>query len=188
LIDCSFNELIGKKTIILGEVSTGKTVITRKLLEEAVSHNGKITILDFAPPERVEKGIKFGGHLYKENRCKVRNIKSDMVKTPRLSAKNSEELIKMAEFNEKITSCMLKKFMESPTDTLFINDVSIYLHKGSLRLLLDVIRRIKTVIINGYLGEYLDNDHGTGLSCHENIMMRRLAARMDRVIKLEKEA
>ena len=68
MIDCSFNELIGKKTIILGEVSTGKTVITRKLLEEAVSHNGKITILDFAPPERVEKGIKFGGHLYKENR------------------------------------------------------------------------------------------------------------------------
>ena len=42
------------RTLILGDVGTGKTLLTKRLLREALEKtDGMVTVLDFAPPAKV---------------------------------------------------------------------------------------------------------------------------------------
>lgn len=183
--ECSFSELRGMKTLIVGDVGAGKTTFTRRLLMEAVDQvNGLITVLDFAPPAQKVKGIDVGGYLLEDSHTKIRCLYSRLIKTPRLSAEDCYELIRLASYNRVITESLLAQFLDSPTDTLFINDASIHLQQGNLRELLDVISNASTVVANGYMGSTLRPDHGSGVSERENFKLRQLAARMDRVIEL----
>jgi len=185
LRECSYSDLIGRKTLIVGDVGAGKTALTRRLLMDAVDRvSDVITVLDFAPPAQKVKGIYVGGHLLEDNQPKVRRLYSRLIKTPRLSAEDGEELVRLACFNRKITESLIAEYLESPTDTLFINDASIHLQQGNLRELLDAVGRASTVVANGYMGSTLKPDHGSGVSERESFMMRRLAAGMDRVIEL----
>ena len=182
---CSFDELVGMKTLIVGDVGTGKTVLTRRLLMEAVNLvSDLITVLDFAPPAQKVRGIDVGGYLLEDSHPRIRCLYSRLIKTPRLSAEDGEELIRLASFNREITESLIAKFIDSPTETLFINDASIHLQQGNLGELVDAIDTASTVVANGYMGSTLKPDHGSGVSERENFMMRRLAARMDRVIEL----
>ncbi len=183
--ECSFSELVGTRTLIVGDVGTGKTVLSRRLLLEAVDVVGDdISVLDFAPPAQKVKDIKVGGYLLEGSHHGIRCLCSRVIKTPRLSAGDSDELIRLARFNREITESLIARFMDSPTDTLFINDASIHLQQGNLGELLDTIKAASTVVANGYMGSTLKPNHGSGVSKRENFMMRRLAAGMDKVIEL----
>jgi len=185
LRECSFNDLIGMKTLIVGDVGAGKTTLTRRLLLEAVDQiNDVITVLDFAPPAQKVKGMEVGGYLLEERHPRIRYLYSRLIKTPRLSAEDGEELIRLAGFNREITDSLIAKYLDSPTGTLFLNDVSIHLQQGNLKELLDAMKNAYTVVANGYMGFKLKPDHGSGVSKRESFMMRRLAAGMDRVIDL----
>ena len=173
------------KTLIMGEVGTGKTTLTRRLLFEAVDQDSNIiTVLDFAPLVQKVKGIDIGGYLLEDSHPKVKYLYSRFIKTPRLSATDSDEVIRLASYNREITESLITKFLDSPTDTLFINDASIHLQQGELRELLDAINSSSTVVANGYMGTTLTPDHGSGVSKRENVLIRKLAAKMDKVIKL----
>ncbi|MCK4583178.1 hypothetical protein KAU18_07670 [Candidatus Bathyarchaeota archaeon] len=173
------------KTLIVGDVGAGKTTFTRRLLMEAVDQvNDLITVLDFAPPAQKVKGIDVGGYLLEDSHLKVKCLYSRLIKTPRLSAEDSDELIRLASYNREITESLLAQFLDSPTDTLFINDASIHLQQGNLWELLDAISNASTVVANGYMGSTLRPDHGSGVSERERFMMRQLTAKMDRVIEL----
>ena len=183
--ECCFSELIGMKTLIVGDVGTGKTTFTRRLLLEAVNQvNGLITVLDFAPPAQKVKGIDVGGYLLEDGHPKIKCLYSRLIKTPRLSAEDGYEVIRLASYNREITESLITKFLDSPTETLFINDASIHLQQGNLRELLDAIGIASTVVANGYMGSKLRRDHCSGVSERENFKLRQLAARMDRVIEL----
>jgi hypothetical protein len=185
LRECSFDEFIGLKTLIVGDVGAGKTILTRRLLMEAVDLVGDvITVLDFAPPAQKVKGIDVGGYLFEDSHPRIRCLYSRLIKTPRLSAEDGEELIRLASFNREITESLIAKYIDSPTDTLFINDASIHLQQGNLGELLNAMGSASTVVANGYMGSKLKQDRGSGVSERENFMMRRLAADMDRVIEL----
>ena len=188
MIECSFSELRGKKTLIVGAVGTGKTFLTRRLLFEAVDQvNDIITVLDFAPLAQKVKGVNIGGYLLEDSNPKVNRLYSKLIKTPRLSAKDSYEVIRLANYNRKITDSLINKFLDSPTDTLFINDISIHLQQGEFQLLLNAIKKSSTVVANGYMGTTLTPDHGSGISSRENSLMRKLAVEIDKMIKLDKE-
>jgi len=181
----SYKELRGKRTIIVGDVGTGKTQLTKRLLLEAVDGTDEaITVLDFAPPVKVFSGVKVGGFLIEDANPTVRYLKSSLIETPRLSARDGDELVRLAELNKKITESMLEEFMRSPTDVLFVNDASIHLQRGSVRSLWRAFAAAETVIANGYMGERLREDYGTGVSEREKVSMRQLAAKMDKVITL----
>ena len=183
--ECSFSELRGMKTLIVGDVGVGKTALTKRLLLDAVVQvSGLITVLDFAPPAQKVKGIDVGGCLLEDSHPNVKCLYSRLIKTPRLSAEDCYELIRMANFNREITESLITQFLDSPTDTLFINDVSIHLQQGNLRELWNAISNASTVVANGYMGSTLKPDHGSGVSEREKFMMRQLAAKMDRVIEL----
>jgi len=173
------------KTLIVGDVGAGKTALTKRLLLDAmVQVSDVITVLDFAPPAQKVKGIDVGGYLLKDSHPNVKCLYSRLIKTPRLSAENGDELIRLASYNREITESLITKFLDSPTDTLFINDASIHLQQGNLRELLDAISYASTVVANGYMGSKLRPDHGSGVSERERFMMRQLTAKMDRVIEL----
>ena len=130
------------------------------------------------------KDVNIGGYLLEDSHPKIKCLYSRLIKTPRLSAEDRYEIIRLASYNRKITDSLLTKFLDSPTDTLFINDTSIHLQQGKLRELWDAINKSSTVVANGYMGTTLTPDHGSGVSRREDSLMRKLAARMDRVIKL----
>ena len=94
------SKILSKRTLIIGELGSGKTLLTMKIVDKLIDNGyGKyITILDFAPKR---KGIA-GGRLidFGFNSSKVfAYLAPEKVFTPRISANNAEELLKLAIMN-----------------------------------------------------------------------------------------
>ncbi|MBU6996505.1 MAG: hypothetical protein HXS41_14090 [Theionarchaea archaeon] len=145
-----FTELQNKKTLILGEVHTGKTWLTQSLLQEAESLTSNIAVIDMAPDPI--KGV--GGKLQPTS-PETAYYTTDIL-TPRLSGKTAGEIIQLAETNKKRIESLFQNYV--PRDVLFINDISIYLQRGSVKTIVHVISSSHTVIMNGYLGTSLGED------------------------------
>jgi len=181
-----FAEFLGKKVLITGDVGRGKTRLTRELLVEALErgYGSQITVIDMAPKQVSFNGLSLGGKILKTAEFKVRYLDAGDVKTPRVSARSPNELLELAEYNRKILEGLLERFIASPTRILFINDVSLYLQMGNFDLLWSALEKAETAIVNGYYGEKLQDDLGTGLSERERKLMKRLAAKVDVHIQL----
>jgi len=179
------SEIVGLKTLIVGDVGTGKTRLTRRLLDEALEMSlERVVVIDMAPEAVIIEGVSVGGALLDSHRDGVWLLRSSDIKTPRLSAKSPEELLQLADHNRREIDGQLDAFDAEPGDTLFVNDVSIYLQRGDLERLWSTLKDPKSVVVNGYLGERLKGDLGTGLSLNEQNQMEDLASRMDLVIEL----
>jgi len=179
---------LGKKALIIGDVRTGKTKLTRELLEEAVKlgFSRMITVIDMAPETEVVEGGSIGGRLSVSTRAykEVRYLSPPMVETPRLKASSAEELLSIVQLNAERIRPLLEECLASPSPILFVNDVSIYLQSGQVDLILRAAELAETFIANGYYGEYLSEDRGTGVSKRERDLMELLASQMDIVIRL----
>ena len=186
LTNISFSRGLGKRVLIIGDVGTGKTELTRRLLMEAFEsgYGPSITVMDMAPHATTIRGLSVGGVLVDPEDLGVRYLGVDDIRTPRLSAKNAEELLRLADYNRTEIEELLERFVADPTGILFINDISIYLQSGDLELLWSTLGKAETVVANGYIGERLKDDLGTGVSAREEEMMGELADRMDVVIHL----
>lgn len=185
----SYKDIRGSKLLIVGDVNTGKTTMTKRLLDKAIdSDPGQVTVIDMAPRALMVKDTSFGGFLVEpENPMRRRNLIcliSDEIMTPRLSAETSEELLELADQNREKIERLLDEFQAHPSSILFINDVSIYLQRGELERLWDTIELAETVVANGYLGILLSDDLGTGVSVRERRLMEELASRMDVVVQV----
>jgi len=179
----SFTDLLGKRTIIMGEVRSGKTRLAGLLLKEAVALGfaKEITIIDMAPKNVVIKGIRVGGKLASVA-TGIRGIKylaPRRVETPRLSAKTSEELLHLVDKNRREIEPLLKEYISKPTPILFVNDISIYLQTGDFATISATFQAASTFVANGYYGKTLSNDLSTGISSREHALMDKLAAMMD---------
>lgn len=187
----SFNHLLGKKSLIMGDVRTGKTKLTAELLEEAVElgFTKKITVIDMAPKTEVVDERSIGGRLSEITMAytKVRYLSPNGVETPRLRATSAGELLSMIRLNIERIKPLLEECIAAPSSILFINDISIYLQSGSIDPVLAATGRAETFIANGYYGEYFAFDHGTGVSKKERDLMDLLASHMDIVIRLSSQ-
>lgn len=146
-------------------------------LEEG--YGAQITVIDMAPEQVFLNDSAIGGKILKPGEFKIRYLDAGDVKTPRLSARSPDELLELAEHNRRTIEGMLNFFIDSPTRILFINDVSLYLQRGSLDLLWSALEKADTAIVNGYYGEKLQDDLGTGVSKRERRLMEKLAAKVD---------
>lgn len=179
------SEIVGRRTLIAGDAGAGKTRLTRRLLEEALGMGLEgVTVIDMAPGAVDVNGSPVGGTLAEADEYDVRCLGSDDIRTPRLSARTAEELLQLAEHNMREVDGLLEAFEEEPSRTLFVNDISIYLQRGDLERLWRALESAETVVANGYLGDKLGEDLGTGLSRDERERMEELASRMDVVIRL----
>ena len=183
-----FDDVVGKKVLITGDVGVGKTKLTIALLEEAIALglSDKITIIDMAPATVYIQGRKIGGKLveFSEKLSNVRYLTPQRVETPRLSAKSTRKLLHLVDLNEKRIKPLLNEFVETPTSILFVNDISIYLQSGFDEPILSVMRSSETFVGNGYYGSTLQSDFETEVSKTERRLMNKLVDTVDVVINL----
>lgn len=179
-----FKELIGKRTIIKGEAGSGKTRVTEQLVNEALTifPPSKITIIDLAPPRIFIGSSTIGGHMNVP--LSVNYLKPEKIYAPRIEGKTKEEVLEFAKRNAESIEKIFSIFKLSPSPILFINDVTIYLHAGSLERLLEVINLSETFICNAYEGKRLSDDKGSGISEREKSMLRKLEEYMDVIINI----
>lgn len=188
--DFNFESLIEHKTIIYGEINTGKTEYTAKfiqfLMEEKQINPMEISILDFAPKLMMIKGRNIGGRIknfyMKSKICNYLNLQGEII-PPRLNAKNREELYRNANHNYLITSKALESYIKKPTNILIINDISIYLHVGDEKLLLKSIKKCNTFFGNTYYGTSIRSDFESNFSIKERRTIENLLKKVENSFK-----
>ncbi|MCD6368291.1 MAG: DUF87 domain-containing protein [Thermoproteales archaeon] len=177
-------DFLEKKTLILGEVGSGKTALTAKILEELVNHGygDEITVIDMAP----DKIGEIGGKLrdYTEKTREVRYLTPPKIYAPRTIARSPSELLRMAKHNADVLRKILEDFLKNPTPILIVNDLSIYFHAGDLELIIECLEISKTFLANSYYGRKIYEDYGTGVTERERNLVNRLILRVDKVVLL----
>ena len=174
-------EIEGKKVLIAGDICSGKTAYTAKVVEKILKQNKEeeITILDFAP----EHG-KIGASLRQYLKLNLKNyFAPEKVEAPRLEGGSGEEVVMLAEKNARSMAPLLKRYLERPTKYLIINDVSLYLQAGDYELLRNCIKKAETAVINSYYGRSLSDDKGSNISAIERRNVETLMKDVDLVIR-----
>ena len=183
-----FTYLHNRRTLILGDVSTGKTTMTVKLLLEALRSEipNEITVIDMAPKKIKYDDKTIGGKMSDiiELPPLVQLIQPKKINAPRYSAKDQYELIRQVEENGRVIEEALEQYLRKPTRILFINDLSLYFQSGRLKSALDAMAEAETFVANAYHGRSLDNDLGTGISATERRLVEILARAVDLLIFL----
>ncbi len=175
-------KLIGRKTIIYGEVGRGKTRLLEQLIERLVQagFSEEITVIDMAP-QRIGRA---GGPLM-ISRLRLRYLRPDIVYAPRIQSSNAEQVLQYVKHNVARITMLLKAYLENPTRILAINDLTIFLQGGELDDLLTVINHAQTFIGTAYYGTELDEDYGSGVSERERRLINILLGFMDNLIRLD---
>jgi len=184
-----FNRFIGYSTILYGETNTKKTYYTAKFVQfliESKNVNPKdITILDFAPKLSIIKDLKIGGKIedfYDESiECNNISFVGEII-PPRLNANNKKELYENALKNYNKTHETVRNFNENPTSILIINDISIYLHIGNKKYLLETIKKASTFFGNSYYGSSIKRNFATLFSLKEKRSVKFLLKRVDNAL------
>lgn len=173
----SLEEAWGKRTLILGDVNSGKTQMTLELLTQVIDQRkDNIAVLDLAP--ETTRGI--GGKMEVPSHSRITYYTTTII-PPRLMGKDIEEVEAYAYQNAKAVEELFSRLLKKPREVLVINDVSLYLQKGRLDRLLEVLGTSHTAIINGYYGRAFGD---SPFSLKEKEQMDHLAKHCDRVIHL----
>ncbi|HOD35504.1 MAG TPA: hypothetical protein PLR20_07490 [Syntrophales bacterium] len=181
-------DYLGKRTLILGDVNTGKTTLTQRILD-ALCGQGlgpRIVVIDMAPevPEamiREKRLTGIGGRLQTPAGGDAVYLRDDLV-PPRLSTKSEAEAEEKAIQNTRKLEVLFRRYHELKSDILVMNDISLYLQAGRAVRLIQWMQTAKTVVANGYFGEKL----GSGiLSRRERAEMESLLPFFDRVLRLQ---
>ncbi len=168
----------GRRTLIVGEINTGKTRTTLDILSRwiAAQPTPLMTVLDLAP-EPV-RGI--GGRLALPSGFNGRYLFADIV-PPRLTGRTPEEVADLDAANVRAAEPLLGAILARPHPTLIVNDATLYLQAGDYRRFWDTIQSAATVLINAYYGQSL-GDHP--ISHRERRLTERLMQDCDRVIQM----
>ncbi|MHA2391320.1 MAG: hypothetical protein ACXAEX_05070 [Promethearchaeota archaeon] len=186
-IKINFNESIGHSSLLYGDTNTSKTLLTAEftkfLLESSKVKPDTISILDFAPELMSFNDLKIGGKIidfYKNSKiCRNILLKGEII-PPRLSSHNKTELYRNACENFKKTSEILHIFLDEPTPILIINDISIHLHIGGIKQLLEAIEKSNTFFGNSYYGSSIKRDFSSLFSLREKRMVEYLVKKVDK--------
>ncbi len=184
-------DYLSRKTLILGDVNTGKTTLTKKVLQALCCRDlgGRIAIVDMAPevPEKLakEKGLPgVGGKLMPPEKHNILYLGGHF-EPPRLSSKTEEEAMEKAQQNRRIIERLFRKLNLQLRDILLVNDVSIYLQAGTTENLTRWLDQTATVIANGYWGERLGGGTLTEQERTETAKLKTYFEQKGRVLILE---
>jgi len=181
-------EIIGKKVLILGEVGSGKTSLTAKIVQKLVPliEPKEITVIDMAPEAIGEIGGKLSKYLNLNS--ELRYLSPAKVYAPRTMGISNTQVVEYAKRNKNAIEPLLDEFVKKPTNVLVINDITLYLHLGKLEKITNCIRLTETFLASAYYGVKLQEDKGAGITAREKQMVEELATYMDHVVKLNGSA
>ncbi len=183
----NLNDFIGYHTILYGETNTKKTYYTAKFIQFLLDSKNispkEISILDFAPKLSIINNLKIGGKIedfYPQSIiCNNISFEGEII-PPRLNANNKKELYQYALFNYEKTHKILNSFYDNPTLFLIINDISIYLHNGNKKFLLESIQKASTFFGNTYYGSSIKRNFTTFFSLKEKRSVNFIIKRIDK--------
>jgi hypothetical protein len=181
-------EFLHRFTLIIGEVNTGKTTLTQKILDAFLqADGGRVAVVDLAPdigPSDLKgRTAGIGGTLKATGDHRVRYYHCP-IHAPRLQGKDELETLRLADENAQLIESLFEQALEEKVDGLFVNDCSLYLQAGEPHKLIRWIGSPETAIVNGYDGEFL----GPGiLSTRERAGMADLINHCDHLIRLTKK-
>jgi len=170
---------LGRKTLIIGEVNTGKTQLTADFISACCQAGlgSEIVILDFAP-EPI-RGI--GGKL-PPSPCKPTLLLTCPIIAPRLTGLDAGHIQLLAEQNAREIEPLLWKAKRARRAILAINDVTLYLQTGRLNRIVDLMGYHTTCIINAYYGRSMPP---APFTAHELAQVDALAEQCDQVVRLQ---
>jgi hypothetical protein len=168
----------GRRTLILGDVNSGKTRLTDSVLAAwtAQGRSRDIAVLDLAPQPR--RGI--GGRLALPQGFEG-FYQAPAITPPRLTAKTEGEVHKLARDNAAAIDPFLRDPQHAGHAILIINDATLYLQAGDYDRFLQVVRSAETALINAYYGHSFPDFR---LSRRERLLTERLIQDCDRIIRL----
>lgn len=172
-------QCLNLKTAIVGEVQSGKTFLTQKILLDLMRLvGGPIAILDLAP----EKTCGVGGKLEKSLLAQERiSYFSPLIIPPRLMARSEAEVWQIAKENFRNIEENLRLIQEQSWSLLVINDVTLYLQYGTAEKLLEILKKGETLLINGYFGRHFGK---SAFSRREQQEMVKLLLACDQILFL----
>jgi len=181
-------EIIGKKVLILGEVGSGKTSLTAKIVQKLTLfiEPKEITVIDIAPEAIGEIGGKLSKYLSLNS--KLRYLSPAKVYAPRTMGVTNTQVVEYAKRNKNAMEQLLNEFLKKPTKVLIVNDITLYLHLGKLEKIMNCIRLAETFLASAYCGVKLKEDYGAGISAREKQVVEKLATYMDHIVKLNDSA
>ena len=182
-----FRDFAHKKALFKGEACSGKTLIMRRLVQEAAESLplGSVSLIDMAPDRRVFGGKKIGGAIHVGDfSSRINYMRPERIHAPRLEGKSCEKVLQLARENAERIEVFLGRYLDAPTSVLFVNDLTIYLHTGSLKKMQRAVEMADTFIGNAYEGLILAEDYGSGISETERRLLNRLEGSMDMVLSI----
>lgn len=178
------DDVIGRKVLIVGDVGRGKTKLTARLLEAIAERLGlsSVTVIDMAPTTLPDIGARLSA--YTDVVQKIRYFAPPVIRGPRLEGKTADEVLELAEANRAAIEPLLDAYLANPTPILVVNDLSIYLHAGDLRRVLECARVADTFLANAYSGTTLSDDKGSGVTEREKSLLNKLVHQFDLTVRL----
>jgi len=184
--EINISRFLGKKTLIIGEVGSGKTRLLISILRNFISEglSSKITVIDMAPPRMLDIGGRIIDH--DSQLCSmIRYLYSDEIRPARLLGKSAEEVMKIATNNAKIIDKLIEEYFSNLTEILMINDLTLFIHAGDGEKLSRAIKAATTFVGTAYEGIRLSEDKGTGITMREKQYVSELLNTVDNIIKLD---
>ena len=177
----NFERILGTHTLLYGETNTKKTLYTANfikfLLEIKQIPPKDISILDFAPKLAYIKDLKIGGRIqdyYDDSKiCNYLKFEGDII-PPRLRTESKKEMYANICLNFNKIYKILEIYNKNPTSVLIINDISIYLHLGHIKYLLNTINKSDTFFGNTYYGSSIVSNFSKLLSIKEKSRVETL--------------
>jgi len=155
-----WKDCLGKWTLIVGDVNTGKTTLSARFLASMCAEGlaSRIAVVDLAPEIPAGLALKktlrgAGGHLIPPVNDTV--YLGTPLLPPRLSSKSEEEAVAKAQENKGKIESLFEAFAASGRDILFVNDLTLYLQAGTAEKFVKLTGKAETVIANGYYGKKL---------------------------------
>lgn len=211
----NFKEFFGKTTLITGESEKGKTYTTACFLNYIIqnvlnasetSDKVKVFVIDMAPQRFTKNGISIGGKIIDilqsvPSSQKITYMDIQNIIPPRFNSKTADEAVQLSKNNydniiphlNRVYSELKKQKKtlkrESLHNIVIINDLSIFLHHGSPKNIVKLMKlkngRFKlTLFMNSYEGTALLEDHGSGVSEKEKNKVRLIKNNCDFSIEL----
>ena len=211
----NFKDLLEKTTIITGESEKGKTYIAACFLNYIIQNvlnayetydKVRVFVIDMAPKRFTKNGISVGGKIIDilqsiSTSQKITYMDIQNIIPPRSNSKTADEAVQLSKSNyyniiphlNRVYSELKPQKKTSNNESLhnivIINDLSIFLHHGSPK---NIVKLIKlktgcfklTLFMNSYEGTVLLEDHESGISEKEKNKVRLIKNNCDFSIEL----
>lgn len=174
----NIDHYMNRRTIIIGDVNSGKTSQTLNILKLFLKagHAKKIAILDLAPGNIQGIGGKMEPPLDEPLLYLTTSILA-----PRLTGKDEHHTLKLAEKNATAIEKLFTKFYRQKRELLFVNDVTLYFQAGDFERFTKILDTTSTQIINAYYGHTFSDSE---LTRREKNLTEELMKLCDQIIEL----